>query len=471
MLNLAFQRQAAAEPLLHCLRRVLDGVQPDAKLAAALSPEARAMLSELAGRLHEVQRAVGRGVTTLAALSGECREAGHSLMTVSQAQQEHGRLMQQSIHAMDGAGRAAAEQAHHQTAFIDAVFASVSELGAAVGRVGQRVAAFQDSTDESSSNVVELASALKEIGGHAGDLCAKLPDIGATAVQLGAGTRAIVEQTQEAARIAGAMQEAAQMRAGEVGSLVHDHLHVIRQTVDESLAAIQDLRDQSGAIGKIVTVIESITKQTNLLALNAAILAAQSGSEGKSFSVVADEIRVLADRTARSAKEITGVVCSVQSGADRAVDVVHRFQLHVDEGSKWSLEAADIFAELMRQAQRAADLMNGVGRAMEEHHQGVELLARSIEQMTAILQSIQRVALDHHRVAERAIELAERTRLAARQIQQAGDEQVADSRQIIHSIEPMVAQSRALHRTLAEHGASMASLQSHLQQTMDQAAQ
>ncbi len=471
MLNLVFQRQAAAEPLLKCLRRLLDGGAPDAQATASLPPEFRAVLTELAGRLLDTQRAGNHATTTLASLSSECREAGQSLLTIGQTQQEHGRELRQSLNTMQTAGRAAANQAQHQTSFIDAVFSSVSELGSAIGRVGQSMASFQESIDESSSHVVELSSALKEIDGHAGDLCAKMPDLGATAVQLGAGTRAIVEQTQEAARIAGAMQEKAQLRAGEVGSLVQNHMTVIRQTVDESLTAIQDLRDQSGAIGKIVTVIEGITKQTNLLALNAAILAAQSGSESKSFSVVADEIRVLADRTARSAKEIAGVVCSVQSGADRAVDVVHRFGIHFEEGSKWSLEAAEIFAELMQQAQRAADLMNGIGRAMQEHHQGVDLLARSIEQMTGMLQFIQRVAAQHREVARRAIDLAERTRKSARQIQQAGEERVTASRQIIHSIQPMVDESRALNRTLSDYDASMGSLQAHLHHITEQAAQ
>jgi methyl-accepting chemotaxis protein len=365
----------------------------------------------------------------------------------------------------------AEDQAQHLTMVIEAVSSSITGLGSAIGRVGQNVAAFQQSIDESSSQVVELASALKEVGGHAGDLCAKFPDVGATAVQLGAGTRAVIEQVQVAAQLAGAMQEKARAHAGEIDSLIHGHMREIQQTADESLTAISDLRVQSDAIGKIVTVIESITKQTNLLALNAAILAAQSGSEGKSFSVVADEIRVLADRTARSAKEIASVVCSVQSGADRASEVVHRFQSHVDEGSKRSLEAAHIFTELVQQAQRAADVMGSVGRAIEEQHRGVGLLAQSIEQMAQMLQSIQRVAVGHHQVAERAIELAERTRHAARQIHLAGDEQVTASRQIIQSVEPMVEQSRTLGRALGEYTVHLSPLQSHVQHVADQAAQ
>jgi methyl-accepting chemotaxis protein len=471
MLNLTFQRHILLEPLVGHLRRLLDGRPPDAAVVAALPPELRALLTELGGRLGDAQRAVGRTMTTIATVSGECREAGQSLATIGRGQQQQGQQALGTLREIETVRRSAAEHAEHLTAFVGAVSSSITDLGSAVGGIGQRMTEFQRAVDESASQVVELASALKEIDGRAGDQGARLPDIGAAAVELGAGTRAVMEQVKSAVQIADGMQETAKSRAGEMESLIHGHLQLLQETVGESLGAIRDLHAQSGSIGKIVTVIESITKQTNLLALNAAILAAQSGTEGKSFSVVADEIRGLAGRTSRSAKEIAGVVCSVQSGADKAAEMVQRFHTHFDEGVKHSSDAARMFTGLVQQAQQATDVMHNIGRAMEEQHRGVELLVRSIDQVMQMMQFIQRVAAQHHQVAERAITLAEQTRHAARRMQTVGDEQASASRQIVQSVQPMVEQSRTLSRALSDCRDFLTPLHSHVQQAADQAAQ
>ena len=89
----------------------------------------------------------------------------------------------------------------------------------------------------------------------------------------------------------------------------------IREAVEVSARVINKLGERSEHIGKILTVIDEVTKQTNLFALNAAILAAQAGEQGKGFAVVAGEIKNLADRTASSTKEIAQLITSVQTEA------------------------------------------------------------------------------------------------------------------------------------------------------------
>ena len=86
----------------------------------------------------------------------------------------------------------------------------------------------------------------------------------------------------------------------------------IRQAVEATADVVNRLGKRSQEIGQILKVIDEVTDQTSLLALNAAILAAQAGEHGKGFAVVADEIKDLADRTAASTQEITGLISAVR---------------------------------------------------------------------------------------------------------------------------------------------------------------
>ena len=95
---------------------------------------------------------------------------------------------------------------------------------------------------------------------------------------------------------------------------------------------VKKLGGRSDEIGKILNVIEDITDQTTLLALNAAILAAQAGEHGKGFSVVAEEIKDLAERTAFSTQEIGSLIQSVQQEVKGTVQAMGEGWKSVDDG-------------------------------------------------------------------------------------------------------------------------------------------
>lgn len=447
MLNFTFQRQISMELVVRSLKAVVSGERPDLQ-AAELPSELRLLLNEIADRLDRAGSDDDRVAATLLSLSAECRKAGQTLSVLSDAQRQDGHLGQTYLERMETTSRTAAEQMALMTSFVDTMSSSITDLGSAMERVIRSVSAFDRSIEETSSQIAEMASALTEIDHQAGELTAKATEAGSTVAQLGAGGRTVTEQVQEAVRLSERIQEGVQAYAGDGLRVLQENMQVIQTTINESLQAIQELSVQSGAIGKIVTVIESITKQTNLLALNAAILAAQSGSEGKSFSVVADEIRVLADRTSRSAKEIAGVVCSVQAGANQAGNAVQRCREQIEGGAKRSEATVQALTDIVQHAQQSAAMMSEIGRAMTEQQQGVRLFIQSIEQMAQMIQFVQRVSAHHRQAAKQAITMAEQMRQAAKQIRRAGEDQVTASRHVVSSVESMDERSRLFGKAL-----------------------
>jgi len=134
----------------------------------------------------------------------------------------------------------------------------------------------------------------------------------------------------------------------------------IREQIQETSKRIKRLGESSQEIGEIVDLISDITEQTNVLALNAAIQAASAGEAGRGFSVVAEEVQRLAERSAAATKQIGALVKTIQSDTQNAVTAMEKSTQGVVDGTKLSDAAGQSLREIEKSTRELADLVNSI---------------------------------------------------------------------------------------------------------------
>ncbi len=220
----------------------------------------------------------------------------------------------------------------------------------------------------------------------------------ATAVQeLSYAVQEVARNAEQASSEMRDAEEQALRAQDNIGSSLQQ-VDQLSETIGKAVDVIQSLAHESAQIGTVLEVIRAIAEQTNLLALNAAIEAARAGEQGRGFAVVADEVRLLAQRTQKSTAEIQTMIERLQTNSAAAVQVI-------DESSHAS-------ALTVEQARLAG--------------QSLEQIARSLRNLTGLNASIASATLEQSQVVEdinqnvtQAASLAEESALAASQSNEA----------------------------------------------------
>ncbi|ROL80688.1 chemotaxis protein [Pseudomonas protegens] len=175
----------------------------------------------------------------------------------------------------------------------------------------------------------------------------------------------------------------------EGGSVIQDTLgsmRLIAETVQASASQIGELGQHAEQISSIVSVIKGIAEQTNLLALNAAIEAARAGEQGRGFAVVADEVRLLAQRTANSTQEITEMVDKIQLGTREAVSSMDVGVNQVKSGVELAQQAGEAIVNIRTSSGNVVQVVDQISLALREQTAASQDVARNVERIAQMSQ-------------------------------------------------------------------------------------
>lgn len=217
---------------------------------------------------------------------------------------------------------------------------------------------------------------------------------------------AITEMSQTAQEVARTAADAADNADNATNSVKQTETEISESTrsvtdlskeMQNASSAVQAVSQRSADIKKILDVIGAIADQTNLLALNAAIEAARAGDNGRGFSVVADEVRSLASKTAESVGEIGKVITALQSEVDHTVSTIYSGSQKADDAAQRSQSALEKMQTTVLQIGEISERMTQMAAAAEEQSQVSEELNRN---MVVIGNATSEVATNSHASAE-----------------------------------------------------------------------
>ncbi len=180
-------------------------------------------------------------------------------------------------------------------------------------------------------------------------------------------------------------------------------MDAIREQIQETAKRIKRLGESSQEIGDIVDLISDITEQTNVLALNAAIQAASAGEAGRGFSVVAEEVQRLAERSAEATKQIGALVKTIQGDTQDAVAAMEKSTQGVVEGARLSDEAGQSLREIEQVSHELADLISSISVSTQVQ---TDMAREVASTMAEILQMTERTTEDTRKTADSVTELA-----------------------------------------------------------------
>ncbi len=214
-----------------------------------------------------------------------------------------------------------------------------------------------NSSQEVASNASEMQKSTQTVASTNQTSAASLEEISATMVQLAAQTRHNAANAQEAVVLANAAKDSA--AAGD-------------RQMSEMLASMATINESSKQIFNIIKVIDDIAFQTNLLALNAAVEAARAGAHGKGFAVVAEEVRNLAARSAKAAKETAGLIADSMK--------------KVEAGTELAKITAEGFVNINEAVSKAAALVEEIASSSVEQSDGIEQVNSGLTRLEDIVQ-------------------------------------------------------------------------------------
>jgi twitching motility protein PilJ len=261
-------------------------------------------------------------------------------------------------------------------AIADSVNYTVEELRGLVGRINNAAQLVSDASSQARDTTMQLLNASEE-------QAREIRTTGDQVLRMATDITSVSQQAAQSAQVARRSLNAAEQGQQVVENSIRG-MNEIRDQIQETSKRIKRLGESSQEIGEIVELISDITEQTNVLALNAAIQAASAGEAGRGFSVVAEEVQRLAERSGEATKQIAALVRTIQTDTQDAVAAMEKSTQGVVEGAKLSDAAGHALQDIGKVSQELAVLISGISKTTEQQAAQAAGVSQSITRILSV---------------------------------------------------------------------------------------
>lgn len=308
-----------------------------------------------------------------------------------------------------------------------------SEMSATTDEIAANMRQYGETVMETSASIEEMAASLKETAGNVEGLAASTEQTSSSIGQITTAIGSVRDYAQKTSD----SSEKVRNQALEGMKAMDDALRTmgeIEETSRESLDAINRLAGHSAKVGEFLEIIQEVVHQTNLLSLNASIIAAQSGERGKAFSVVAGEVRQLADRTSASTKEITELVNNIRMETGAVQRAVAKERMRVETGVKVTSTAGEALRKIEESAVEASEMVRRIATATEEQASGSRMISEEVEKNLERVKQVTRAVQEQENGTALIVATIEQMRLLSQKITTSIHELARGNRQYLESV-------------------------------------
>jgi len=398
-------------------------------------------INDMASNLRDMISKISTLSASVSRVTMDITESPASVLKVVDYQREAIEETVSPISELDNSITAITKSSEILYQSAEETFAAATEMTTSVLAVSENASVFDNAAQEVASSVEEMIAAINDIARSLEIIFASSGETSSSLFRVNTTISRINENAEESVRLAEQVSAAASETGMTAVSSAIEGIELIRQRVGTLAAVINRLNMRSEEIGSILTVIDDVTDQTSLLALNAAILAAQAGQQGAAFSVVADEIKKLAERTAASTKEIADLIAAVQAETHESVKMVAEEISAVDEGVRLVKEVRNVLQVIMDRSRVSTDMSKAIQKSTVDESQVLTGITEALKQQVEQIELISRATGEQSKGSRLIGEAVEMIKSISQQLMTATREQLEVSKQISAVSENVSAQA------------------------------